>query len=94
MPISCVDAELVNVTSSSIAFDTVMQSGVQYVVTCTVDCYVKVAASPTASAADGNPMFPAGVPIPVAAKGAANKVAIIRASSDGVATLIRLEGVQ
>jgi hypothetical protein len=83
------DYQAVTSTSAELAGTTMVAAGL-YVLTCDVDCYVKQGAAPTASAADGSMLVPAGMPLLIdGAQGA--KLAVIRkGSADGVCTLQRM----
>lgn len=81
--------DYIAVTTSSQQFTLTLDASIQYVFTSDVACYLKVAANPTASAADGNIYVPAGTPWPLASSTAAVKVAVIGVAA-GVATLSKL----
>jgi len=94
IPISLTTSDYKPVTSTSTQFDTTMVSGVQYVVTSSVACWIRIGSNPTAAAdTDQNHYVPANTMVPVAANGTATKVAIIRDSADGDATLSAIGGV-
>lgn len=80
------------VTSSSVQFDTTMTVKQLFIYTCDTDSYIKQGANPTASAADGSMFVPAGLPIVIDGFQGA-KLATIRKSADGVATLQQMSGV-
>lgn len=77
------------ITTASQQFTLTLDAGVQFVFVADVDCYIKVAANPTASAADGSQFVPAKVPWPVATATAGDKVAVIGTIA-GVSTLSRM----
>ena len=94
LPISLTTSDYKAVTSTSTQFDTTMVSGVQYMVVSSVAAWIRIGSNPTAAAdTDQNHYLPANVARFVAASGANNKVAIIRDTADGDATLSAVEGV-
>lgn len=94
MPISLTDSDVKTVTGTSATFDTTMVPGAQYVLASDVGAWFTIASSPTAVAAtDGNHYIAPGTTRRIAAKGTANKVAIIRSAVDGSASLSLEQGV-
>lgn len=77
------------VTAASAQFAT-MVLGATYRLVSSTDAYIAFGANPTASAADNNHLVVAGFPVEIRATGADLKVAIIRVTADGVATLTRI----
>lgn len=75
--------------SDTSAQSTALAAGTLYKVVCSVDSYIKLgAADPTASAADGNHLVPAGVPFYFINAVADHKVALLRVGANsGVATI-------
>jgi hypothetical protein len=92
LPLTFSSSDYKAVTSSSTQFDTTMIAGVQYVLRSSVDCWIRTGSNPTAAAdTDENHFVKAGFPVLLAKKETATKVAIIRDSADGDATLSALE---
>lgn len=86
--------ERVAVTSTSAQFSTTMVSGCTYELTSSARAWIKIAANPTAEAdTTGNLLIAPDTPTRIAAQGSANKVAIIRDTADGDATLARIGAV-
>jgi hypothetical protein len=77
------------VTSTSAQFDTTMAAGEFYVFTTTVAAYIKQGANPvTATAADASVLIGPGQSCLIDG-GIAAKLAVLRATEDGEATLTR-----
>lgn len=83
------DFQGVTDTSAELAGTTMVVTGL-YVFTCDVDCYVKQGATPTAAAADGSMLVPAGMPLLIDGAQGAELAVIRKGSSDGVCTLQRV----
>lgn len=80
----------VNVTSASAEFATMMARDEFYVFTSSVDCWIHQASpTSTASAAPGSAFIPANVPVYING-GVGAKLAVVRDSGDGTATLTRV----
>ncbi len=93
MPISLVDSDVKAVATASAQFDITMIAGAQYILSSDTAAWFKIGSNPTASVGDGSHFIPAGGTRLVAAQGANNKVAIIRSSADGNASLSLVQGV-
>lgn len=80
------DFQAVTGSSVELAGTTMVATGL-YVLTCSVDTWVKQGAAPTAAAADGSMFVPAGLPLLIdGAQGA--KLAVLKVgATDGVCTL-------
>lgn len=77
------------VTTGSQQFALALLPSTQYVFVADVDCYIKVAANPTASVASGSQYVPANVPWPVVTVTNGDKVGCIGTIA-GNATLTKL----
>lgn len=88
-PILVKNVEVLAVTSSSQRFAASLVQGGEYYLTCTKACWVKVTTDAgTASAATGSVYVPADTFVPITRESLTeNKLAIIRASEDGTASL-------
>lgn len=89
MPLTLDNSDSRTVVTASNLFDTVLVQGMQYVLSTTTDCWFKVTtdAGSAAVGADGSHYLAAGQRAPIAKKGANDRVAIIRNSADGTASL-------
>jgi hypothetical protein len=88
MPLTLDNSDVRTVVTASGLFDTTLVPGMQYILSTTTDCWFKVTTGAgSASAADGSHFLAAGQRSVVAAKGANNRVAIIRDAADGNASL-------
>lgn len=83
------DFQAVVTAAAELAGTTMVATGL-YVFTCDVDCYVKQGAAPTASAADGSMLVPAGMPLLIDGAQGAELSVMRKGSVDGVATLQRM----
>ncbi len=77
--------DTIAVSASSAQFASI-ESGKRYWFIASTACYIAQGASPTASAADGSCFVPAGLPVLIDGDGGA-KVAVVRSSADGFASL-------
>lgn len=81
-------ADYKTVSSPAVQFDTSMDTDEYWVFTPSVACFIAQGSNPTASAGDGSTYVAAGESVLIHGYLGA-KLSVIRASSDGVATLTR-----
>lgn len=94
IPVSLTGSDVRTVVTASALFDTVMASGQQYLLTSTTNCWFTIGTSgATAAASDGSHYLAAGQYRLVAAQGSNTRVAIIRDTADGNASLSLIQGV-
>jgi hypothetical protein len=79
-------SDVVSVTDSAADFDTALDVETAYVLISDVACWVAQGASPTASAADGSVLVPAGSPLYLHGRNG-DSVSVIRDTTSGSASL-------
>jgi hypothetical protein len=95
MPLSTVESDVKQITSSSVTFDYTLVPGATYILRANTDLWYRISSAPTAAQAntDENHFLAKGQTAPIAAKGTANRVTAIRDSADGYASLSLVQGV-
>ncbi len=94
MPALTRSSQILTVATASAEFTNGMQEGQSYALISTTDCWFRIAATGTdAAAAADNVFLPAGVYVEIKPDSATIAfVSVIRATADGTANLILLEG--